>query len=350
MRASSPACRTRWRDRRDARAGRRAALARRSSRSVGIAAPSGHAARRREQRQLIGKRAGIAGRARAPSRRPPSGQLSSQAAPRPAPRSPPAGRGPARACASVAGGSRQGRIEFVLEAEQGDRTCSRGAAASEGLQACRPGRRASVPARIGCVRQRGEARPQRQQVAGEVAAVDRGHVHRQQRLQRLRVVPVVEVAAVALEPVHRGERIARALQAAARPARSRSRSADRLASSASPMLVGEVRCASTGAGCSWKLSGGSQWSAGPTKVSKKRPGPARDQAQERALLRREPGLRARERPAEPPGEHRRRRTTASRIGAAAAQRAGAGIEQQQRRADRERTARSTSRRSDAGRP
>src|SRR4026209_1961549 len=34
------------------------------------------------------------------------------------------------------------------------------------------------------------------------------------------------------------------------------------------MLVGEVRCATTAAGCSWKLSGGSQWSSGPTKVSK----------------------------------------------------------------------------------
>src|SRR5580765_4094771 len=35
------------------------------------------------------------------------------------------------------------------------------------------------------------------------------------------------------------------------------------------MLVGEVRCARTPTGSSWKLSGGSQWSSGPTKVSKK---------------------------------------------------------------------------------
>src|SRR5258708_26997216 len=34
------------------------------------------------------------------------------------------------------------------------------------------------------------------------------------------------------------------------------------------MWVGEVRCAMAPAGCSWKLSGGSQWSSGPTKVSK----------------------------------------------------------------------------------
>ena len=37
-----------------------------------------------------------------------------------------------------------------------------------------------------------------------------------------------------------------------------------------PMFVGEVRWATTGAGSSWKLSGGSAWSAGVTKVSKKR--------------------------------------------------------------------------------
>src|SRR5579862_8773719 len=34
------------------------------------------------------------------------------------------------------------------------------------------------------------------------------------------------------------------------------------------MLVGEVRWAITPTGCSWKLSGGSQWSSAPTKVSK----------------------------------------------------------------------------------
>src|SRR6266545_367764 len=34
------------------------------------------------------------------------------------------------------------------------------------------------------------------------------------------------------------------------------------------MLVGEVRCATTATGCSWKLSGGSQLSSGPTYSSK----------------------------------------------------------------------------------
>src|SRR5688572_17779942 len=36
------------------------------------------------------------------------------------------------------------------------------------------------------------------------------------------------------------------------------------------MFVGDVRCAMTDAGSSWKLSGGNQLSSAPTKVSKKR--------------------------------------------------------------------------------
>jgi hypothetical protein len=42
-----------------------------------------------------------------------------------------------------------------------------------------------------------------------------------------------------------------------------------VASSCSPMLVGEVRIATTGAGLSWKLSGASQWVRSVTKRSKK---------------------------------------------------------------------------------
>src|SRR5690606_26587297 len=38
----------------------------------------------------------------------------------------------------------------------------------------------------------------------------------------------------------------------------------------SPMLVGEVRRATTGLGVSWKLSGGSMWSSAVTNVSKNR--------------------------------------------------------------------------------
>ena len=52
----------------------------------------------------------------------------------------------------------------------------------------------ALPVQDPVVGQRQQARPQRQQVAGEVAAVHRRDVERRQRLQRLRVVPVVEVA------------------------------------------------------------------------------------------------------------------------------------------------------------
>jgi hypothetical protein len=38
----------------------------------------------------------------------------------------------------------------------------------------------------------------------------------------------------------------------------------------SPRFVGEVRCATTGFGSSWKLSGGRAWCSAPTNVSKNR--------------------------------------------------------------------------------
>ena len=46
----------------------------------------------------------------------------------------------------------------------------------------------------------------RQQMAAEVAAVHGGHIHRQQRRQRLRVVPVQKMPTMALHPLQRGER------------------------------------------------------------------------------------------------------------------------------------------------
>ncbi len=57
------------------------------------------------------------------------------------------------------------------------------------------------------VREREQALPERQQVSGEVAAVDRGHVVRGQRLPRARVVPVVEVPFKPLERRHRRQRM-----------------------------------------------------------------------------------------------------------------------------------------------
>ena len=50
-----------------------------------------------------------------------------------------------------------------------------------------------------------EARTERQEIPGEVAAVDRRDIGRRQRRERPRVVPVVEVPAVALHPQQRVE-------------------------------------------------------------------------------------------------------------------------------------------------
>ena len=70
------------------------------------------------------------------------------------------------------------------------------------------------------------------------------------------------------------------------------------------MLVGDVRCATADTGCSCTLSGGSQWSSGPTKVSKKRPGLAGEPPEKDDLVGGQPRGAARQRPAEPPGDSR----------------------------------------------
>ena len=53
------------------------------------------------------------------------------------------------------------------------------------------------------------------------------------------------------------------------PSQPKSRAAT-VDSTYSPMFVGDVRCATTGLGASWKLSGGKPWSSGPTNVAKNR--------------------------------------------------------------------------------
>ena len=111
---------------------------------------------------------------------------------------------------------------------------------------------------------------QRQQVAGEVAAVDRRHVGRLERLQVARVVPVVQVAAVTVRgwPMVASVASSRSTISSV-PIQPKSRAVT-VASRYMPMFVGEVRCATTGLGSSWKLSGGRAWSSGPTNVSKNR--------------------------------------------------------------------------------
>ena len=73
-------------------------------------------------------------------------------------------------------------------------------------RACRRAREAASARRSGSARQLVEAGREREQVPGQVAAVDRRDVHRPQRLEGPRVVPVVEVPPVARHPIQRRER------------------------------------------------------------------------------------------------------------------------------------------------
>jgi len=83
----------------------------------------------------------------------------------------------------------------------------------------------------------------------QVAAVHTGHIERQEGPQRSRFIPIIEVPAMALESLHRGEGVLRSPNQAARGQITHIRAA-RLASSASPIFVGEVRDAMVGAGTS----------------------------------------------------------------------------------------------------
>ena len=116
------------------------------------------------------------------------------------------------------------------------------------------------PARIG----------ESDEVPGQIAAIDRRYISGLERPQIPRVVPVVEMAAEARESAHGRQRRLQPLDRVdrSRSIRNRARSpptADRgrywSATSGAPR---------TGVGSSWKLSGGNMWSAGVTKVSKKR--------------------------------------------------------------------------------
>ena len=62
------------------------------------------------------------------------------------------------------------------------------------------------PAKSGLVDHVPTGVPQRDQMSGEISAVDRGHVFRVERTTVFRVVPVVEVATEVLEPGHRSQR------------------------------------------------------------------------------------------------------------------------------------------------
>ena len=108
------------------------------------------------------------------------------------------------------------------------------------------------------------------QVASQVPAIDRGDIGRIERAQIARVVPIVEMPAKPREawpwwpassPGVRSLRRFPAMRNRGRPPPTEDTARD---------WSGEVRWASAGTGSSWKLSGGSMWSAAVTKVSKYR--------------------------------------------------------------------------------
>ena len=106
-----------------------------------------------------------------------------------------------------------------------------------------------------------ERRRQRQQRGGVVAAVDRRHVLRQQRRQRLRVVPIQQVALEVFEPIDGRRAWLRAASTSASASMKPRSCADSDASRPIAMLVGDVRCAMRGSGSNCTLSGGSQRSS-----------------------------------------------------------------------------------------
>ena len=167
-----------------------------------------------------------------------------------------------------------------------------------------------------------QPRPQGQQVPGRLPLSTARDVERRQRSQRLRVVPVVEMASVPFQGCHRLERLRGTLDQPSGRQVAEVVGGQVRQSSASPMLVGDVRCATTDTGCSCTLSGGSQWSSGPTKVSKKA------QVLRESLRRKtvwsavsRAAARRRQRPAEPPDESREAIQRA-RMGLATASAAG----------------------------
>ena len=196
----------------------------------------------------------------------------------------------------------------------------------DAVQGTRPGDR--------LVGQRRQARRERQQVAGQVAAVDGRHVHRLQRHQRHRVVPVVEVAVVALHLVHRAEGGGGA----------REHLAERGETEVPGAQVGQQRHAHVG----WRRAVGHDhdrmllhvvgWQpvvAGADEVLEKPPGLARQRMQEQRVGVAQFGALAHHRQADPPGDERRHEPQQQQRGGGE-QRARVGEPEHQRGADGQR--------------
>ena len=154
------------------------------------------------------------------------------------------------------------------------------------------------------VRQRQQADAQRQQVTGEVSAVDGRDVHRQQRLQGLRVVPVVEVTPVPFE----GAMLRSALAVRSSSVRSEgSRSHGRPGWRAAPAPCWSARCGAPPPG---RVAPGRCPAAASCppgrRTSRRTPRfAARAARRKTSCCVRQAGLRTDQRPAQPPGDARR---------------------------------------------
>ena len=148
---------------------------------------------------------------------------------------------------------------------------------------------------------REQSRPQCQQMAREVSAVHRRNVERWQRLQRLRVVPVVEVTLVPFQGCHRVECIRRALDELS----------GRNVAEVVRGQIREQRKPHVGRGRAMRNHGNRmlliviRWQPVIFRTDEgleERPGLARNLLQKNDLVGRQPCFTAGERPADPPGD------------------------------------------------
>ena len=118
--------------------------------------------------------------------------------------------------------------------------------------------------RIGRIAKRREPGAQRQQMAREVAAVHRRDIQRQREAIAFACRTSCRSARDTAPAIPCCATHSSCGRPAARSTDSRNHVRPNWQATPRPMLVGEVRCATVTAGCSCTLSGGSQWSSGPT--------------------------------------------------------------------------------------
>ena len=146
--------------------------------------------------------------------------------------------------------------------------------------------------------------PQCQQMAGKVSAVHGRDVEGWQRLQGLRVIPVVEVASVTFQCFHRLECICRALDELSR--RDVAEVVGGQICEKGQAHVGRRRAMrDDGSGMLLKIVRGQKVVFRADEGFEKRPGLAGKLPEKGGLVSRQPCFAAGKRPADPPGDNRR---------------------------------------------